>query len=221
MDTKYSRETAESFWGGRSKEASSSSLSIRGSDHHSIKEKDFATTFVRTELEPIEEPYDWDPTTEDKIRGGSVHTVRSSLTADVDPQNRLSDSFYSFDDDVVFDEDGDEVPQVPALWAEVDPQIPTGIANPSMVTLPTGTGPTTHPWVEAPPFNVLDRPKPVIHKFRATFKITISLAVVISLVVGYAVKLKIVTIGFWSFGMYGLLLCIGEYFSRLPFGQFN
>ncbi|EIM90557.1 uncharacterized protein STEHIDRAFT_107339 [Stereum hirsutum FP-91666 SS1] len=200
----HSRETSGSFY-----------LTTRGWDSHSTADSDIAPTLVRTELEPIEEPYDWGPSTEDKIRGDTVSGTSSypsgsssNFSAAAHPQNRTSDSFYSFDEAVVFDEDGDEVPQVPALWDKVDPQIPTGISNPSMVTLPRGTGPTTHPWVDAPPFNVIDRPTPVDHKFRATFKITVSLAVVISLVIGYAVKLKIVTIGFWSFGMYGVLLCI-------------
>lgn len=119
----------------------------------------------------------------------------------------------------MFDEDGDEVPQVPALWEEVDPQIPTTLPNPSMVTLPTENAPTTHPWVDAPPFNVVERPTPVIHRVRATFKITISLAVVISLIVGYAAKLKIVQVGFWSFGMYGLLLTVGESSHRSRLGS--
>lgn len=106
------------------------------------------------------------------------------------------------------------MPHVPPLWEEVDPQIPTAVPNPSTVTLPEENGLTTHPWVDVPPFNVIERPTPVIHKVKATIKITISLAVVASLIVGYAVKLKIGAVGIWSFGMYGLLLTLGEYSSR-------
>lgn len=200
-------------------------------DKTGITEKDF----VRTELKPIEEPFGGDGdgdghstssnSVEDRTRFGSLSGTGTgsgsfssgtrpsfSLEGFPHPQPRPSDAFHSSDEDVnvVFDEDGDEVPQVPAMWEEVDPQIPISLPNPSMVTLPTGTGPTTHPWVDAPPFNIIERPAPTINRLTATFKITVSLAVVISLVVGYAIKLRIVTVGFWSFGMYGLLLCVGE-----------
>ncbi|KII90999.1 glycosyltransferase family 2 protein [Plicaturopsis crispa FD-325 SS-3] len=213
-DSRSSRDTADSFWGRiHAREASTTSLSTSGSGTHSPSAKEPA--FVRTELARIEEPYEWDPAAEDTMAESSSSETSSQYRH---PRSLRSFEEYSstpytattgsFQDEAILDENGDEIPQVTPRWEEVDPQIPTQVPNASTCTLANAEIPTTHPWVDAPPFTVLERPVPVIHKVRATVKITISLAIVISLIIGYAVKLKIVTVGFWSFGMYGLLLCI-------------
>ncbi|EED81477.1 predicted protein [Postia placenta Mad-698-R] len=104
------------------------------------------------------------------------------------------------------DEDDDGLgppPEVPPALEYVDPEIECFAPSASTATLPLAEAAMAdrqHPW-SAPPFNIVERETPKIRKVAATFKITISLAVVISLLVGYGLRVKIVTAGPWSFGI--------------------
>lgn len=104
-------------------------------------------------------------------------------------------------------------PEVPPALEYVDPEIECVAPNASTVTLPQAQAQAleqniTHPWVE-PPFNIVERKQPRLNKYTATFKIAASLGVVSSLLIGYGLGVKIVTVGPWSFGMYGLILILG------------
>ncbi|TFY62249.1 hypothetical protein EVJ58_g3977 [Rhodofomes roseus] len=127
------------------------------------------------------------------------------------------------------DEDDDEFglgppPEVPPALEYVDPEIECFVPNASTATLPIAEAralesSVTHPWVE-PPFNIVQRQQPKISPFPATFKIVVSLGVVCSLLVGYGLGVKIVTVGPWSFGMYGLLLII-DFITQTIAASFN
>ncbi len=105
----------------------------------------------------------------------------------------------------------EDAPMVPPLFEAVDPQIPQVFPQPVINTIPdVVTTHITHPWT-IPPYNIVDRPQPRIRPVLATIKVTLSLAVVLSLMVGYGLRLKIVSFGAYSFGMYGLLLILGEF----------
>ncbi|KAI0702366.1 nucleotide-diphospho-sugar transferase [Cerioporus squamosus] len=102
----------------------------------------------------------------------------------------------------------EEAPRVAPLFEVVDPQIPQVAPEPVINHIPdTVTSHITHPWT-VPPFNIVDRDQPRIRPILATIKVSLSLAVVFSLMVGYGLRLKIVSFGAYSFGMYGLLLII-------------
>ncbi|TFK46994.1 hypothetical protein OE88DRAFT_1637266, partial [Heliocybe sulcata] len=103
------------------------------------------------------------------------------------------------------DVEEEEPPYVPPAFEDIDPQIP--VVEPVPAETTTSVPQFTHPWT-TPPFNIIERPTPTIHKAKATVKIVLSLSVVISLLVGYGLRLKIVKFGHYSFGMYGLLLVI-------------
>ncbi|EPQ58858.1 hypothetical protein GLOTRDRAFT_28815, partial [Gloeophyllum trabeum ATCC 11539] len=111
--------------------------------------------------------------------------------------SRTSDGESTTLEDEQFDDE--EPPYVPPAFEIVDPAIPMVEPEPAMTT--TEVPQASHPWT-VPPFNVVERPKPVIHKVRAAIKITLSVAVVLSLLVGYGLKVKIITFGRFSFGMY-------------------
>lgn len=106
-------------------------------------------------------------------------------------------------------EDEDEVPVVAPLFEVVDPQIP--VAEPELATafVSEPVVRERHPW-SFPPYNVVKRPAPVIRPVVATIKVSLSLSAVFSLMIGYGLRVKVIRIGTWSFGMYGLLLVIGE-----------
>ena len=104
-------------------------------------------------------------------------------------------------------------PDVPPALEYVDPEIECIAPNASTVTLPQAEAQVlehniTHPWVK-PPFNIVERKQPTINFFTATFKIITSLGAVCSLLIGYGLGVKLVSIGPWSFGMYGLILIVG------------
>lgn len=106
-------------------------------------------------------------------------------------------------------------PEVPPALEYVDPEIECIAPNASTVTLPQAEAQVleqsiTHPWVE-PPFNIVERKKPTINKYTATFKIVVSLGAVSSLLIGYGLGVKLVSVGPWSFGMYGLILIVGTF----------
>ncbi|KAI0920514.1 hypothetical protein AcW1_002236 [Taiwanofungus camphoratus] len=115
------------------------------------------------------------------------------------------------------DDDDDDLgppPEVPPpAFEAIDPEIPVIEPNASVVTLSLPQAQVLaqpqfqHPWT-TPPFNITQREAPRIRKFWATVKISLSLSVVCSLLVGYGLGIKIVKVGPWSFGMYGLLLVI-------------
>ena len=103
----------------------------------------------------------------------------------------------------------EESPRVAPLFEEVDPQIPQVAPETVANTIPDAVvSHITHPWT-IPPFNIVDRVQPRIRPVLATIKVSLSLAVVCSLMIGYGLRLKIVSFGAYSFGMYGLLLIIG------------
>ncbi|KAH9943756.1 hypothetical protein B0H21DRAFT_865057 [Amylocystis lapponica] len=132
------------------------------------------------------------------------------------PHADIDEDGSEFGSDVDYDEDDSDVefePEVPPAFEYVDPEISCVVPNASTVTLPQVEDQLLdqpafqHPWV-TPPFNVTEREKRHINKYTASFKIITSLSVVGSLLVGYGLKVKIVTFGKFSFGMYGLLLVI-------------
>ena len=103
----------------------------------------------------------------------------------------------------------EESPRVAPLFEEVDPQIPQVEPETVANMIPDAVvSHITHPWT-VPPYNIVDRAMPRIRPVLATIKVSLSLAVVCSLMVGYGLRLKIVSFGAYSFGMYGLLLIIG------------
>ncbi|OCH90845.1 hypothetical protein OBBRIDRAFT_834658 [Obba rivulosa] len=150
---------------------------------------------------------------EQYARGSAAHPYQHVSGSDEDDfSDGDVDSLMAELDEL--DEDFEEPPDVPAALEYVDPEIPCIAPGASTATLPLPEQKVLeekalheHPW-SVPPFNITEREQPRIRKFRATFKIAISLGVVISLLVGYGSRLKIVTLGPWSFGMYGLLLVL-------------
>ncbi|EPS98860.1 hypothetical protein FOMPIDRAFT_1031179 [Fomitopsis schrenkii] len=115
-------------------------------------------------------------------------------------------------------------PEVPPALEYVDPEIECVAPNASTVTLPQAQAQAleqniTHPWVE-PPFNIVERKQPRLNKYTATFKIAASLGVVSSLLIGYGLGVKIVTVGPWSFGMYGLILIL-DFITQTIAASFN
>ncbi|EMD35123.1 glycosyltransferase family 2 protein [Gelatoporia subvermispora B] len=130
---------------------------------------------------------------------------------DADSLNEDNSIYHELDE---YEFEFESPPEVPPALEYVDPEIPCVEPSASTATLPLADQKLLeepalheHPWT-VPPFNLVERDQPRIRKYRATFKIAISLAVVISLLVGYGMRLRIVTYGPWSFGMYGLLLVL-------------
>ncbi|KZT68090.1 glycosyltransferase family 2 protein [Daedalea quercina L-15889] len=115
-------------------------------------------------------------------------------------------------------------PEVPPALEYVDPEIECVAPNASTVTLPQAEAlalesAITHPWVE-PPFNIVQRKQPTINKYTAAFKIVVSLSAVSSLLIGYGLGVKIVSVGPWSFGMYGLILIV-DFVTQTIAASFN
>ncbi|KAH9921115.1 uncharacterized protein B0H18DRAFT_880478 [Fomitopsis serialis] len=152
---------------------------------------------------PLTERRDFRPTPpEAPIRPTLSHSSSSS-------SSRSSSSSESDDDD---DLGLGPAPEVPPALEYVDPEIECIAPNASTGTLPLAEAQAlesavTHPWVE-PPFNIVQRQQPKIRRFQATFKVVASLGVVSSLLIGYGLGVKLVTVGPWSFGMYGLILIL-------------
>ncbi|KZT03310.1 glycosyltransferase family 2 protein [Laetiporus sulphureus 93-53] len=131
-----------------------------------------------------------------------------SLNTSVDIESESDD-----ESDDEYDEELGPPPDVPPALEYVDPEIECVAPSASTATLPLAEQQlldqpeAQHPWT-TPPYNIVEREPPSFNRWIAGFKISISLGVVISLLVGYGLRLKIVRVGPWSFGMYGLLLVV-------------
>lgn len=144
-----------------------------------------------------------------KLPGRRLSLISEKIVVE-NVSNSTLNSNTEVEPEPLFDEYGDEIPPIPTSWVEIDPAIP--IVYPNASTCTVNVVAAAHPWA-VPPFHISQRPVPHIHRWRATFKIAVSLAIVSSLIVGYVAKLKLATVGPWSFGMYGLLLCLGTSFT--------